>query len=137
MRIHSQYFLVVLLVAHFASLQWFAAVHRVAHAPHVSEHAAAGAAHSAHAHEHSRDHDHAHDHRSRSAEHPHWLDLAALGHHDSIDCDRYDAYAGSDLLAVAIATTRFATPSSMDLVGVELAVVQARFARATARGPPV
>jgi hypothetical protein len=125
--------LAAFLVAQFACLQMLVAMHRVAH---LLEHEGA---HSTSLHTKNLKHaGHVHDDHSRS--HDDSLVHHAFGffpdHQSKIDCDRFDACSGGDIVATQLSEASFATPEPKPLNRIDLAYVATRSFRATARAPP-
>jgi hypothetical protein len=91
-----------------------------------------------------RDHGHAHTDRSqadpsRAHEEPSPAHTGGLfsDHFTKADCDRFDACAGSDIVAAHLSETRFPLPELMSLTRVDVALIATQSLRATARAPPL
>ncbi len=121
MKTNLKYCFIALLLAHFASLQWFVAAHRIAH---VGNALSSGA----HAAEHS--------HHPDDAAHLHAANDFGFEHKSKLDCDRFDACAAAELLLASPNLARFETPPGAAPTRANRAAIVARLALPKARGPP-
>jgi hypothetical protein len=117
--------LIALLIAQFASLQWFAAVHRAAHAS-LPTRSLALLATSASENSHFKA-----DERAFSVGNDPWQ------HQSKIDCDRFDACVGSDLVVARLPAFTLPTPHAAQFSRADTARITLKIARAKARAPPV
>jgi hypothetical protein len=136
-KLLSKKWSVAFLILLFIGMQLLVAMHRVTHV-HGSKHASAVGGHS-HSHTDFLHVDHSHADHSRTHGESSLSHAFVLfpDHSTKADCDRFDACAGSDVVAARLNEAQFQPPEAVQLTRIDVAFVAARNFRATARAPPL